>query len=33
VERIVAIHPRDARVLAACLELGLTLIEQRDRPG
>lgn len=32
VDRIVAIHPRDSRVLAACLALGISLIEQRDRP-
>lgn len=32
VGRVVAIHPRDAGVLRACLEMGLVLVEQRDKP-
>lgn len=32
VGRVVAIHPRDAGVLRACLEMGLVLVEQRERP-
>lgn len=32
VDRIVAIYPRDAGVLKACLAMGLVLVEQRDQP-
>lgn len=32
-DRIVAIHPRDQRLLSACLDIGLRLVECRDRPG
>lgn len=32
-DQIVAIYPRDARALQACIDMGLRLIEQRDRPA
>ncbi|OYQ35535.1 hypothetical protein CHU95_07350 [Niveispirillum lacus] len=31
-DRIVAIHPRNREALQACMALGLSLVEQRDRP-
>jgi hypothetical protein len=31
-DRIVAVHPHDDQVIAACLSLGLRMIERRERP-